>query len=107
MQKMTVSVSESQAERIDRRMDENESLNRSEALREELQASNHRSEMRKTLDVAATSVGAVGLLLVGLTFFMNDAIRTLALAPVMGSSVLFIVGYLIDAPGLPGVVRHE
>lgn len=107
MEKMTVSVSESQAERIRERIESNKADSRSEALRQELERSNAKSPARETIDIAASSIGLVGLLLVGFTFFMSDSLRMIALVPVIGSSVLFSIGYLIDAPGLPGVVRHE
>lgn len=107
MEKITVSVRESQADRISDRVESGKAKNRSEALRQELRASKYKSEIRQTIDVAATAVGIAGLLLVGFTYFMDDSIRALALIPLLGSSALYVIGFLIDAPGLPGVVNHE
>lgn len=107
MQKISVSVSESQAERIADRVESGRAENRSEAMRQELQAAKYKSNVRETIDVAATAVGIAGLLLVGFTYFMDDSVRTLALAPILGSSALYVMGFLIDAPGFPGVIVHE
>lgn len=96
MDKITVSVTETQHDRLKRRVENNVAENRSEALRQEIEQTNNKSPRRKQLDIAANSLGTVGILMIGFTFFMSDSIRVLSLVPIIGSTVLFTLGYVID-----------
>lgn len=96
MEKITVSVDESQYDRIEQRVDDNRAENRSQALRQEIRATNDKSSRRKNIEVAANVLGFVGIMMIGLTFFMADSIRVVSLVPIIGSLTLFVTGFLID-----------
>lgn len=96
MRKMTVHITESQAKRIEARQDDGRADNRSEAMRQELRQTNDKSPRRKVIDVSANTLGTVGIVMLGFTFFYPGPIRALSLVPLIGSIFLYSIGYLID-----------
>lgn len=96
MEKITVSVSKEQYEKINKRVDNDIADSRSQATRQELRNANDVTPTRKTVDKLGNILAIAGLTMIGLTFFYPIQIRVFSLFPIFGSILCFGIGQYVN-----------
>lgn len=97
MEKVTVSVSKEQYERVINRVENNVADSRSQAMRQELRNTNDVAPARDTIDTVGNILAVAGCTMIGFTFFYPIEIRIFSLLPIFGSILCFGIGQYVNS----------